>query len=173
MQTRQQKEQLVQEVVDQIKSSKALVFTDYKGVNVSDLTSVRGELRKSGSSFKVLKKTLLDIALREAGVKAESKPMTGQIGVAFSADEVAAAKVIADFLKANKESSLNIQGGALEGEGLTPEQVVALSKLPSKEELYGKLVGTLAAPMSGFVRALSGNLSGLVGVLKAIEKQKA
>ncbi|OGI22441.1 MAG: 50S ribosomal protein L10 [Candidatus Moranbacteria bacterium RIFCSPHIGHO2_01_FULL_55_24] len=173
MQTKQQKEALVQEVADKVKASKALVFANYKGVSVKDLTAVRRELRKSGSSWQVLKKTLLNIALKEAGVPVEARGLSGQIGVAFSQDEVAAAKVLSDFIKANKETELSIEGGSLGTAALSIAEVKALAKLPSQDELRAKLVGTLQAPIAGFVRVLGGNLSGLVQVLKAIEKQKA
>ncbi|MEI9967031.1 MAG: 50S ribosomal protein L10 [Candidatus Moraniibacteriota bacterium] len=111
MHTRQQKEKLVSEVTEKVKQSKALVFTDYQGVTVKQLSGIRTELRKSGSSFQVLKKTLLDRALKQAGIDLSTRPFKGQIGIAFSSDEVAAAKAFAGFLKSNKETTLSIQGG--------------------------------------------------------------
>lgn len=172
-QTKQQKEALVQEVTQKIKDSKALIFANYKGVTVKDITTIRQELRKSGSSWQVLKKTLLNIALKNAGVEVNGRELGGQVGVAFSQDEVAAAKVIADFQKANKEVPLTIEGGALGTKSLSVNEIKALAKLPSQDELRAKLVGTLQAPIAGFVRVLGGNLSGLVQVLKAIEGKKA
>lgn len=172
-QTKQQKEALVSEVADKIKGSKALVFANFKGVSVKDITAIRRELRKSGSSWQVLKKTLLNIALKDAGVEVDARALDGQVGVAFSQDEVAAAKVIADFQKANKDVTLTIEGGALGAKSLSANEVKALAKLPSQDELRAKLVGTLQAPIAGFVRTLSANLSGLVQVLKAIEEKKA
>lgn len=172
-QTKQQKETLVAEVAAKIKNSKALVFANFKGVTVKDVTTIRKELRKSGSSWQVLKKTLLNIALKDAGVEVDARALEGQVGVAFSHDEVAAAKVIADFQKANKDVTLSIEGGALGNKSLTANEVKALAKLPSQDELRAKLVGTLQAPIASFVRVLGGNLSGLVQVLKAIEEKKA
>lgn len=173
MQTRQMKETLVAELVEKIKSSKAVVFANYKGVTVKDLTGIRKELAKSGSSWQVMKKTLLNIALKEAGVEGNARELSGQIGVAFSADEVMAAKTLSDFVKANKGTTLAIEGGTLGAKALSVKEVQALAKLPSQDELWAKLVGTLQAPISGFVRTLSGNLSGLVRVLKAVEEKKA
>ncbi len=171
-QTKQQKEALVTEVADKIKGSKALVFANFKGVSVKDITSIRRELRKSGSSWQVLKKTLLNIALKNAGVEVDARALDGQVGVAFSQDEVAAAKVIADFQKANKDVTLTIEGGALGAKSLTTNEVKALAKLPSQDELRAQLVGTLQAPIAGFVRTLSANLSGLVRVLQAVGDAK-
>lgn len=172
-QTKQVKQALVAEVAEKAKNAKSLVFANYKGVTVKDLTAIRQELRKSGSSWQVLKKTLLNIALKDAGIEVDARKLSGQIGVAFGGDEVGAAKTLADFVKANKDTQLAIEGGSLGTKELSVAEVKALAKLPSRDELRAKLVGTLQAPIAGFVRTLSGNLSGLVQVLKAIEEKKA
>jgi large subunit ribosomal protein L10 len=172
MQTRQQKEQLVKDLAEKIKNSKATVFSDFKGLNMKDMTTLRGELREKGVDFQVLKKTLLSIALKDAGIEVDVKKLEGQIAVAVSSnDEVEAAKIIAKLAKTNE--NLKIVGGLLGREVLNDEEVKALAKLPSKEELLSKLVGTLNAPISGFVNVMAGNLRGLVQVLKAIGEQKA
>ncbi len=171
-QNKSQKTELIAEVATKAKGSKALVFANFKGVSVKDITTLRRTLRETGSSWQVLKKTLLSRALDEVGVKVDARSLDGQVGVAFSSDEVAAAKTIADFIKANKESTLSIVGGALGSEALSVDAVKALAKLPSKDELRAKLVGTLQAPISGFVRTLSGNLTGLVRVLGAVRDSK-
>ncbi|MBP6889702.1 MAG: 50S ribosomal protein L10 [Candidatus Moranbacteria bacterium] len=172
MQTRQKKEAVVAILVEKIRTSKAVVYAQYQGVTVKSLTSMRKELAKSGSSWQVMKKTLLSIALKEAGIEGNVRELPGQVGVAFSSDEVAAAKTLAEFIKANKGTKLSIEGGALGEKYLSADETKALAKLPSRDELRGMLVGTLQAPISGFVRTLSGNLSGLVRVLKAVEEKK-
>lgn len=173
MMKRAEKESLLKQVTESAKEAKALVFSDYKGVTVKQLSEIRAELRKSGSRFQILKKTILNIALRDAGIAVDARKLEGQVGVAFSTDEVSAAKAIADYVKANKEMKLSIVGGALEGKALSAAEVKALAKLPSKDELRGTLAGTLQAPITGFVRTLSGNLSGLVRVLSAVAEKKA
>jgi large subunit ribosomal protein L10 len=173
MMKRAEKDVLIKQVAESAKAAKALVFSDFKGVAVKDISAIRGELRKSGSTFQVMKKTLLNIALRDAGIAVDARKLEGQVGVAFSTDEVSAAKAIADYMKANKDLKLSIVGGALEGKALSADEVKALAKLPSKDELRGILAGTLQAPIAGFVRALSGNLSGLVRVLNAVAEKKA
>lgn len=172
MQTKAQKTKLVSEVATKAKEAKALVFANFKGVSVKDITFLRRKLRETGSGWQVLKKTLMNRALDEAGINVDARTLDGQVGIAFSKDEVAAAKVIANFLKENKESTLAILGGALGTEALSVERVKSLAKLPSQDELRAKLVGTLQAPISGFVRTLSGNLSSLVRVLGAVRDQK-
>lgn len=167
MQTRQQKEELVKSLAQKLKDSKAVVFSDFKGLAVKDMTVLRNELREKGIDFKVLKKTLISIALKDAGIEMDLKKMEGQIAIAVSeGDEVEAAKIIAKMAKVNE--NLKIAGGILGKKILGAEEVMALSKLPSKDELLAKLVGTLNAPVSGFVNVLAGNLRGLVQVLKAV-----
>jgi len=172
MQTRKQKEQIIAEVVEKIQQAKALVFADFKGLSVKDLTVLKRELRATQSEWLVLKKTLLNIALEKAGIQVNARSLEGQVSISFSSDEVSAAKVIAPFAKKN-DKVLRIIGGALGTTALDVAQVQALAKLPSQDELRGQLVGTLQAPITGFVRALSGNLSGLVRVLQAVAEQKA
>ena len=171
MQTRIQKETIVKELTEKLKNSKAVVFSDFKGLSVKNMTSLRRELRSEGVDIKVVKKTLIDIALKDAGISVDTKNMEGQIAIAVSRDdEVVAAKIIAKMAKANE--NLKIVAGILGKSGLSKEEVVALAKLPSKEELLAKFVGTLNAPISGFVNVLAANLRGLVQVLKAVADAK-
>lgn len=171
MQTKAQKKELVKDLAQKIKESKSVVFADFKGVKVKDLTELKKELRKEGISFKVLKKTLINIALKEAGVEASTKEMEGQVAISTSPkDEVAPAKIISKFSKANE--NIKILGGVLESKSMTIEEVKSLAMLPGKEELLGKLVGTIQAPISGFANVLAGNIRGLVQVLKGIGESK-
>lgn len=171
MQTREQKNNIIKDLADKFRKSKAVVFSDFKGLTVKDMTDLRRELRKEGVSFDVVKKTLINVALKDAGIEMDVKKLEGQIAVAVSGkDEVAAAKIIAKAAKANE--NLKIAGGLLGVKELSVEEIKSLAKLPSKEELLGKLVGTLNAPVSGFVNVLAGNLRGLVTVLKAVSEKK-
>ena len=171
MQTRDQKKEIVKNLAKEIKESKAVVFSDFRGLSVKDMTTLRKELRGQGVDLKVAKKTLITLALKDAGIDTDTKNMEGQIALAISReDEVVAAKIIAKMAKANE--NLKIVSGLLGKGVLSKEEVIALSKLPSKDELLAKLVGTLNAPVSGFVNVLAGNLRGLVNVLKAIGDSK-
>lgn len=170
-QTKQQKEVIVKELAEKLKGSKAVVFSDYKGLKVKDMTLLRKELRAEGVDLSVVKKTLINIALKDAGIEMDVRALEGQIAIAVSEkDEVAAAKIIAKLAKANE--NLKIVGGVLGTKELTVEEVNALAKLPSKEELLSKLVGTLNAPISGFVNVLAGNMRGFVTALQAIADKK-
>jgi len=170
-QNKQQKELIVKELAEKLKDSKAVVFSDYKGLTVKDMTQLRRDLRAEGVDLKVLKKTLMQIALKEAGIEMDVKKLEGQIAIAVSnKDEVAAAKIISKLAKANE--NIKIVGGILGVKELSIEEVDALAKLPSKEELLAKMVGTLNAPVSGFVNVLAGNMRGLVTALKAVAERK-
>lgn len=171
MQTKQQKEVITKELAEKLKEAKGVVFSDFKGLTMKDLVALRKDLRAQNISLKVVKKTLIDIALKNAGINISVKEMEGQIAIAVSGvDEVAAAKVISNFAKTNK--NLKVTGGVLEGALLSADQVIALSKLPSKKELLAKFVGTINTPVTNFVRVLSGNLSNLVRVLQAVAEKK-
>lgn len=171
MQTKEQKIELVKNLAEKLKNSKATVFSDFKGLNVKDMTALRAELREKSVDMQVIKKTLLTIAMKDAGIELDATKFEGQIAVAVAReDEVEAAKIIAKMAKMNE--NLKIVGGLLGKNILSKEEVVALSKLPSKDELLAKLVGTLNAPVSGFVNVLAGNLRGLVQVLKAVSEAK-
>lgn len=171
MLTKAQKKNIIDGLTAELKSSKSVVFADFKGMSVKELTMLKRELRKEGVTLKVTRKTLMDRALTDAGFEPNVKMMEGQIAISISQlDEVAPAKIIAKFAK-DKEN-LKIVGGALGMKPMSVEEVKALAKLPSKEELLAKLVGTINAPVSGFVNVLAGNLRGLVQVLKGVADSK-
>lgn len=171
MQTKEQKKDIVKKLAKEIKDSKAVVFSDFQGLSVKNMTSLRKELRREKVDFRVLKKTLIDIALKDAGLELDTKKMEGQIALAISRDdEIIAAKILARVSKANE--NIKIVGGILGKNVMTKEEVLALSKLPSKEDLLAKFVGTINAPVSGLVNVLAGNIRNLVQVLKAISEVK-
>lgn len=172
MLTKNQKIELVNELTEKIKVAKSSVFVDFKGLKVKDLTELKKTLRASGVEYVVVRKTLLDIALEKAGVEGASvKTMEGQVAISMSnTDEVSAAKIIDTFAKTNE--NVKMLGGVLAAQVMSAQEVKALAKIPSKQQLLGQLVGTLNAPVSGFVNVLAGNLRGLVQVLNAISEVK-
>ncbi|HMN19521.1 MAG TPA: 50S ribosomal protein L10 [Candidatus Moranbacteria bacterium] len=173
MLTRKQKQDLVKDLASRLKEAKSAVFVDFKGLKVKDTMELKRTLRKSQIEYEVVRKTLLDIALKEAGVEgAQVRKLEGQIAVSFSVlDEVAPAKIIDTFAKTNE--NVKMVGGVLGSKAMDEAEVKALAKVPSKEELLAKLVGTINAPVSGFVNVLAGNMRGLVQALNAIKEQKA
>jgi large subunit ribosomal protein L10 len=173
MLTKQQKTELVKNLVEKIKAAKSAVLVDYKGLKVKDSTDLKRSLRTGGVDYMVVRKTLLDIAFKNAGVEGlDVKSLEGQVALSLSnTDEISGAKLIDAFAKKNE--NVKMIGGVLGKQVMNAAEVKALAKIPSKEELLAKLVGTLNAPVSGFVNVLAGNLRGLVQALNAIKEQKA
>ncbi len=172
--TRQKKEQALAEVTALLKDARGVVFADYGGLTVKDMQELRRSLRQNGVGYEVVKKTLLSRALKAVGLTAvDTAVLQGMVSLATSAtDEVEPAKQLVDFAKTHE--NLKVMGGVLEAAFVDRTKVMALAKLPGKQQLLGQLVGTLAAPLSGFVNVLQGNLRGLVQVLRAAaEKSKA
>ncbi len=170
--TREQKNADVQALADAFDSSKLAVLTDYRGLDVASISELRAKLREAGVSYKVAKNTLVRIALAQTKLKdADTSVLTGPMAIAFGADEVEAARVVYEFGRDHEELEII---GALDDTGrvLATEEVVALAKLPSREQLTAQVVGTIAAPLSGFVRVLNGNITGLVYALSAIQEKK-
>ena len=168
-----QKSEIMRNLTERIKKSKSIIFAGFNALGVKDNEALRGLLRAEHGEYYVAKKTLLERALKEQGIEnLDAKSLDGKLAVIFSyEDEVSPAKALDAFRK-DKEDKIFFLGGILEGKLLSKSEVEALAKLPSKHELYSKLVGTLSAPVSGFVNVLAGNLRGLVTVLKAIEEKK-
>lgn len=171
--TKQQKQDVVNDLTDKLQKVKSGVFVNFSGLKMKETQKLRELTWDKGVDYQVVKKTLLKIALKNAGLEGvDPKSMEGNLGVALGTeDEVAAPKLFADFAKENE--ALKILGGILENQFIDAAKVKALAALPSKQELLGKLVGTIAAPMSGLLNVLQGNLRGLVQVLKAASEKKS
>lgn len=162
--SRTEKEQLVETITEKIKESKAIVFADYRGLNVEEMTEIRKKLRAKGIELKVMKQNLFKIAVKNAKADIDTDSLVNHpIAIAFGQDEVEPAKTIYDFSK--KHESLEMVGGALNGKTISMEELKTLAMMPSREEMYGKVVGSLASPLRGIVGVLQGNLRGLVSVL--------
>ncbi len=169
--TRQQKEVLLQELVSALKGAKGVVFANFQGLKMKDSDELRGSCKKQSLHYVVTKKTLLRKALADIGIMLDTKAFEGGVSVVTGeADEVAPAQVVATFAKTHEMAK--IFGGLLEGNLIDGAKVTALSKLPSKQQLLGQLVGTLNASLSGFANVLAGNLRGLVTVLNAVKDKK-
>ena len=159
---------------EKAKVAKAVVFAKFSALEVKQSEAVREALRAENGEMVVAKKTLVSLAFKPAGEgEFNFKQVDGQMAVLFGyGDEVTPAKLLAKYKK-EFDNKLDFAGGILEGRFISSAEVADLAALPSKQELYAKLVGSINAPVSGFVNALAGNLRNLVYVLKAIEEQKA
>ncbi len=165
------KEAAVQELRDRLAGAQNLFLTDFAGLTVEEITKLRGELRKDGSTYAVVKNTLFKIAAGDDIAKQLDAFLAGPTGIVFAGiDPVAPAKAIKQF--ADDSKKLGIKAAYIDGQLVDAKQVNALAALPPKSELIARLVGTLASPLRGLVTVLSGNQSGLVRVLNAIREQK-
>ncbi len=162
---RAQKEIEIKELNERFSNDELVVVTHYSGLTVSELSELRGELRKEGASFKVTKNSLAKIAIKGTQFEALDGLFTGPTGVASSQDPVAAAKVAHKFAKDNDK--LIIMGGALGSMVLDAKGVEAIAKLPSLDELRSKLVGLLQAPAQKIASIAAAPARELVGVTKA------
>jgi len=163
--TKNQKKEILKDLVDRLSRQKAIVFFDYTGLRVDQFQELRGKLREEGIDCQVIKKTLIDLALEKAGLKVNKiKKMPGQIALVLGyGDEVAPARILYQFAKENED--LKIVAGVIQGDFLENEAVISLAKLPAKQELLSKLVNSISGPTYGLVNVLKGNLRKLVFVL--------
>lgn len=149
------KQGVVAEIVEKMERAQSVVVVDYKGVTVEQATALRNKFREAGVDYKVYKNTLVRRAAKELGKfeKFDDENLVGTNAIAFGyEDAVAPTKIIADFAKANPKVEFKM--GYVEGEYYDAAGLTALSKIPSREELIAKLLGSLKAPVSNFVYLL-------------------
>jgi large subunit ribosomal protein L10 len=169
--TKLQKQEILRDLEAKLGRAKSLVFASFNTLTVFENEELRNELRKENNEYYVAKKTLLAMALKADGQEVNVDNFSGQVAVVFSyGDEVSGAKTLSQFIKTHADK-VEFVGGVIDGKFIEPAAVKELAQLPSKQELYAKLVGTINAPVSGLVNVLAGNLRGLVQVLKAISEK--
>lgn len=171
--TRQQKEATLKKLEENLAKMKAAYFTNFDGLKVKETVELRKLLREQNISYEVVKKTLLKLALKKSRIKEIDIPykMSGSLGMAIGyEDEITPAKVLDKFAK--EHPALKLVGGIYGNKFIDQKQVLAMAKLPGKEELLAKLVWLVQYPVAGLVNVMQGNLRGLVYVLKAISEKK-
>ena len=168
---RDQKAAVIEEVAAQISGSEAVFAVDYRGISVPQAAELRTRLRDADASFRVVKNTLTERAADDAGAEALKPYLEGPTALVFvNGDAAVAAKALADFRRAS--GLLEFKGGWMGGEILSAEQIDAIAKLPSREVLYGRLVGMVASPITGLASAMGGLIGGLARQLQQIAEQK-
>lgn len=169
--TLQAKEAVVAEIQDKLSRAQSVIFVDYRGLTVAEVTELRNKMREAGVEYRVLKNTMIHRAADNLSIEGLDSILEGPTAVAFGYEDPAApAKILVDFAKATKKTE--IKGGVLDGKAIGVDGVKYLADLPSKEVLLAKMLGSLNAPITGFVTVLSGVLKGVVVALDAVRKQK-
>jgi len=162
--TKVQKQKILDELKEKIAKQKVMIFADFTGLKVKDLSNLRKKIKAADGEIKVAKKTLLGLAVKGAGLEFEAKKIKGEIALVFGyKDEISLTKIIYQFAEANP--NLKILGGFLENQFRTAEEIITLAQLPTKEELLSGLVRSVSAPISNFINVLQGNIKGLIYIL--------
>lgn len=166
----EQKQAVVTEVSDQLAKAQAVILAEYRSIPVKDMTELRKKARGSGVYLRVLKNTLARRAVAETPFKGLTEKMVGPLAYGISSDPVAVAKVLQEFAKENEK--FVIKGGAMPNVVMSPRDVADLAKMPSRQELLAKLVGTMQAPIAKFVRTLNEVPGKFARTLAAVRDQK-
>jgi large subunit ribosomal protein L10 len=162
----------VAELSDKLGRAQVTIVTDYRGLKVHEMQTLRGQLRPLGSEVKVVKNTLTTIAAREQGLTALEPALTGPSALVFVYQDVAGtSKVIADFVRTSR--ILTVRGGLIGNQFVTPEQVSSLATLPPKDQLRAEALGALVGPISGLVGIFNSVAQSLVSILDQKAQQGA
>ena len=168
---RTQKAAVIDEVAAQIAEADAVFAVDYRGISVPQAAELRTTLRAADASFRVTKNTLTERAADKAGAEGLKEHLTGPTALTLiRGDAAGAAKAIADFNRAH--GIVTFRGGWMNGQPLSADEILAISRLPSRDVLYGRLVGMVASPLTGLAAGMSNLISGLGRQLAQIAEQK-
>ena len=166
-----EKKELVTQLHEDLGDSQAVFVTDYIGLNVEKITKLRKNINSAGGTFRVVKNTLLRRAAKDTPADVVNDLFIGPTAIAMvKGDPLGVAKALVDFAKDNE--ALEIQGGILGTQVLDLDRIQSLAKMPSKEVLLAKMLGSMNAPITNFVGVLAAIPRQLLYALKAIEKQK-
>ncbi len=168
----ERKRQAVGRIKETLGAARDIIFTDYRGLTVEQITALRGRLRETDSAYKVVKNDYARIAMQQLGMPDASSMLTGPTALAFVGHDVGpVAKLILDF---TKDSPLQIKGAIVGGRLFGSRDVEALSRLPGRETLLAMLMGTIQAPLQNLVYVMNGVTGKLVRTLAAVaDKKKA
>jgi len=167
--TKEQKKEIIEDLKEKFKKQKAMIFVDFTGLKVKELSELRKKLKASESELRVAKKTLLRLVFKEEGLKIDTGRLKGEIALVFGfKDKISSAKTVYQFWLEHRLPK--ILGGFFENEFREAQEIITLAQLPTREELLSKLVATINAPVPNFVNVLQGNTKGLIFALSAIKK---
>jgi large subunit ribosomal protein L10 len=167
---RDEKAAVIDRIAGELESSQAVFAVDYRGITVSQVADLRTKLRAADATFTVVKNSLTERAADKAGAEALKSVLEGPTALTFvRGDAAAAAKALSDAQRTTEV--LAFKGGLMDGQPISPDDIRAIAKLPSREVLYAQLVGTVAAPLNGLARTLNALISGIAVQLGQIRDQ--
>src|SRR4051794_5616929 len=167
---REQKAAAAAEIATSIQESQAVFAVDYRGLSVPQAAELRAKLREANARFQVVKNTLTERAADQAGAESLKELLEGPTALTFvSGDAAAAAKALRDYARAT--DLLPFKGGLMDGNVLTPDDITAIARLPSRDMLYAQLVGVVAHPIAGLARTLNQLIGGLAVALGQIQEK--
>ncbi len=152
--SKNKKQEILEKTQKIFKNSNSVVFVNFHGLNVSDTTQLRNNLREEDSLYTVTKKTLVKKALEKISFKGDMPELGGELALAYGSDSIAPARGVYEFQKKNKEN-IAILGGIFEGSFVDQEKMLAIAQIPSLQVLRGQFVNVINSPIQGFVIALS------------------
>ena len=169
---RSEKKQAVEELKERFQKTSVTLLADYKGLKVSEITQLRQELRKNQAELKVLKNTLASLALKGTEMEVLAEYFVGTTAVVTSfGDPASPAKILVKFAKDNEKAKIKV--GFLSGKLMKLAEIETLSRLPSREELLAKMLGSMLAPAQNLVNVMVAIPRQLVTVLAAVRDQKS
>jgi large subunit ribosomal protein L10 len=170
--TKEKKSKQLADLTEKLSKSKAVVFTEYKGLTVAQIAHLRKNLKEAGAEYKVFKNTLVQIAAKGTAYEAAKDVLTGPTGLAFGYDDpVAAAKKVLEF--AGKNDKFKVKSGVIDGKFYSTDEIREISKLPSKTVLLSILAGAFQAPAAKLARALNATVVQFAYALEAVRNQKS
>lgn len=171
MSTKAFKNDKVALIKEKIDKAQVAIVTEYKGLSVEEITKLRREIQKDGGDYMVTKNTLAKLAIKGTPYEVLSEVLKGPIAIAFGfEDQVAPAKALSKFIKETKKGE--ILAAAMDGQLMSAADAKALANLPSREELYAKMLGCINSPATGIVGSVNAVMSSLVRAVAAVRDQK-
>jgi large subunit ribosomal protein L10 len=165
--SKEKKAQIIDALQETFSRCNVAVLTDYRGLSVTEITSLRRKLREAGIEYRVVKNTLARLAAEKVNRDDLTDSFVGPVAIAFGYGEIVEpARVLADFIR-DSRSTLTIKGGFLADRMLTAGDVAILSRLPSREVLLARVLGGMVSPIASLVNCLSAPMTGLARVLQA------
>ena len=172
MSTKAFKQDKVSQIKENIDKASVAIVTEYKGFSVEEITNLRRALQKEDGDYMVTKNTLAKLAVKDTPYEDLTETFKGPIAIAFGfGDQVAPAKVLSKFIKDAKKGE--IVAAALDGKLLSAEEAKALATIPSKEEIYAKMLGCVNSPATGIVGSINAVMASLTRAVAAVRDQKS